>query len=323
MQKIIVTRRWPAAAEESLSRLGEVHLNTANQPFDTQALKAAFAEADIVCCTVTDRITAEVIGDSPRTRLIANFGVGFNHIDLDAAAAAGIAVTNTPGVLTTATAEIAMALILMVARRTGAGERLVRAGEWTGWHPTHMLSTQVSGKTLGIVGLGRIGTKVAQQAHHGFGMQILYTGRRQAAPEVADTVQAAFVTLDELLARSDFISLHCPATPHTRHMINAHTLAKMQSHAFLVNTARGDVVDEPALVKALQAGQIAGAGLDVYEQEPQLAAGLAALDNVVVLPHMGSGTEETRAAMGQCAVDNVAAFVNDEPLPNRVGGGNR
>jgi lactate dehydrogenase-like 2-hydroxyacid dehydrogenase len=237
---------------------------------------------------------------------------------MQVAKAQGIVVTNTPGVLTEATAEIALTLLLSVARRTGEGERLVRAGQWQGWNPTHMMSTQVTGKTLGIVGMGRIGLDMAQKAHFGLGMRIIYNNRSALPDEVADRLSATHVSLDELLASSDFVSLHCPATTETRHLINAEKLATMQPHSFLINTARGDVVDEVALVDALQQGVIAGAGLDVYEAEPALASGLVGLENVVILPHMGSGTRESRTRMGQCALDNILAFLDQEPLPNLV-----
>jgi lactate dehydrogenase-like 2-hydroxyacid dehydrogenase len=257
-------------------------------------------------------------GSAVRTRLLANFGVGFNHIDMAAAKTAGIAVTNTPGVLTDATAEIAMTLLLNTARRAGEGERLVRAGQWEGWHPTHMLSTQVTGKTLGIVGMGRIGLALARQAHYGFGMRVLYSARTQRTDENFDGMPAQYCELPELLAQSDFVSLHCPASPETHHLINAQSLALMKSTAHLINTARGDVVNEAELVDALQRGVIAGAGLDVYEAEPMVTPGLLDLPNVVLLPHMGSGTTQTRIAMGECAMANIRAFSNGQALLNPV-----
>ena len=319
IQNIIVTRRWPPSVEAELAQLGRVQLNQSDQPFTREQMAAALASADVLCPTVTDSLDAELLSASDvRVKLLANFGVGYNHIDMQAAAAAGIQVTNTPGVLTEATAEIAMTLLLTVARRTGEGERQVRAGAWQGWGPTHMLSTQVTGKTLGIVGMGRIGLNLAHKAHHGFGMQILYHNRNPIDQSVAAALNARRVSLQELYASADFISLNCPATAETRHLIDAAALQQMGPDTYLINTARGDVVDEVALVAALQSGTIAGAGLDVYENEPVLAAGLAELENVVLLPHQGSGTVETRDAMGRCALANVRAFVVQQPLPNEV-----
>lgn len=316
---ILLTRRWPASVENEMRALGSVQLNQTDVPMTRDALIEALATADVVCPTVTDRLDADMLlGSNVRTRLLANFGVGFNHIDIDAAVKAGIQVSNTPGVLTDATAEIALALLLASARRIAEGERHVRAKAWTGWRPTHMLSTQVTGKTIGIVGMGRIGTAFARKVHHGLGMKVLYCNRSPVPDSVAIELGAVRVSLEELLARSDFVSLHCPATAETRHLIDADALGKMRPHAHLINTARGDVVDEIALVKALESGAIGGAGLDVYEAEPELADGLISLENVVLLPHMGSGTVETREAMGQCALNNVRAFLGNEALPDRV-----
>ena len=319
MQNIKLTRRWPLEVEQALSEIGHLHINESDEPMSREELAMALAENDVVCPTVTDRLDAELLqsGDL-RTKLLANFGVGFNHIDIEAAREAGIKVSNTPGVLTDATAEIALTLLLTSARRTGEGERHVRSGAWVGWRPTHMLSTQVTGKTLGIVGMGRIGTALARKAHHGLNMRILYCNRSPIPESVAVETGAERVALEELLGRSDFVSLNCPATPETRHLMNADTLSQMQSHAHLINTARGDVVDEHALVEALEKGVIASAGLDVYEGEPTLADGLISLENVVLLPHMGSGTSETRIAMGRCAMDNVSAFLQGRPIPNEV-----
>ena len=318
--RVALTRRWPESVEQVLRERFDVRINQENRGMTPDELGAALTWADVVCPTVTDAITADLLGaEQVKTKLLANFGVGFNHIDTAAASRSGIAVTNTPGVLTDATAEIALALLLSTARRTGEGERLVRAGKWTGWHPTHMLSTQVSGKSLGIVGLGRIGLAFARQAHFGLGMQILYSGRRPQSARVLDGLPARYCGLEELLEQSDFVSLHCPATEQTRHLINSETLALMKPEAHLINTARGDIVNEPDLVHALSNGMIAGAGLDVYEAEPKLAKGLVELANVVLLPHMGSGTTQTRVAMGECALANIRAFAAGEPLPNQVG----
>jgi len=318
--RVFLTRRWPESVERVMSESFDLRINRSNRGMTESELGEALAWADVLCPTVTDAITAQLLSaEHLKTRLLANFGVGFNHIDMAAAGHAGIAVTNTPSVLTDATAEIALTLLLSTARRAGEGERLVRSGEWTGWHPTHMLSTQVTGKTLGIIGLGRIGLAFARQAHFGLGMQILYSGRSSRSAGELNGLPARYCDLEELLRQSDFVSLHCPATPQTRHLINSETLALMKPEAHLINTARGDIVHESDLVQALRHGVIAGAGLDVYEAEPQLANGLTQLANVVLLPHMGSGTTQTRVAMGQCALANIRAFAAGEPLPNQVG----
>jgi len=315
--KIALTRRWPKAVEERMSLLGDVINNVDDVALTADEIRHLLSSVDIICPTVTDKFDAEIFsGLQVRTKLLANFGVGFNHIDLTAAAAAEIAVTNTPGVLTEATAELALTLLLMCARRTGEGERHVRSGAWSGWRPTHMLSTQVTGKTLGIVGMGRIGSALARKAHHGLGMRILYSSRSMADESLVRELRAERVELDALLARADFVSLHCPATPQTKHLISTEAFSLMQSHAHLINTARGDIVDEAALVQALGKGAIAGAGIDVYENEPELAGGLQELEQAVLLPHMGSGTLETRQAMGMRALANVEAFLAGEPLPD-------
>lgn len=317
--RVVVTRRWPAAVEAVLRERFDVRLNEADEPFDRDGLAAALAEADALCPTVTDRIDAELLSaPDVRVRVIANFGVGFNHIDVAAAAAADIAVSNTPGVLTDCTADLAMTLMLMTARKAGAGERELRAGAWQSWSPTHLLGRRVTGKTLGIIGAGRIGLATAARAHHGFRMRILLHNRSALAGETLHTLDAEQCPLEALLERSDFVSLHTPATPETRHLIDARALERMPDHAFLINTARGEIVDEAALIDALRNGRIAGAGLDVYEREPEVPAALTALENVVLLPHMGSATEETRVAMGMCAVDNLSAFFEGRPLPNPV-----
>ena len=319
--KILLTRRWPEQVEVRLAELGQVILNPGDQPLTQDELAQALQRADVVCPTVTDRLGAGVFaGGNIRTKLLANFGVGFNHIDLTAAAAMGIAVTNTPGVLTHATAEIALTLMLMSARRAGEGERHLRAGDWEGWRPTQMLSTQVTGKTLGIVGMGRIGQALAHMAKHGLGMQIRYFSRSQVPADMTHPLEATALALDELLATCDFVSLHCPATPQTHHLINAQRLSLMPKHAHLINTARGDIVDEAALAQVLQEGRIAGAGLDVYEQEPTVHNGLLSAPRVVLLPHMGSGTTETREAMGMRALANIEAYLNNKALPDLVTG---
>jgi lactate dehydrogenase-like 2-hydroxyacid dehydrogenase len=317
---VVVTRRLPAAVEDELVRDFDVRLNREDRPLGSVGLQEALRSADALLCTVTDRLTAEVLGAEPlRARMLANFGVGFNHIDTDAAKARGLAVSNTPDVLTEATADLAMTLLLMVSRRAGEGERHVRSGAWTGWRPTHMRGTHVSGKTLGLVGMGRIARAVARRAHHGFGMRVVFHDPYPPSPDEAKALGAeSRQTLEQVLEEADFVSLHCPATPETRNLMNRERLARMRRSAFLINTARGDVVDETALVQALADGTISGAGLDVYEREPQIAPELLAMENVVLLPHLGSATQETRVAMGQRAVENLRLFFSGAPLRDRV-----
>lgn len=319
MTRVIVTRRWPASVEKLLASEFDAELNSDDRPFSAAELRRAMAQADVVCATVTDDINADVLlAPERRARLIVNFGVGFNHIDLEAARRAGIQVTNTPGVLTDCTADLAMTLLLMAARRTSEGERELRSGRWSGWRPTHLLGTRVTGKTLGIVGAGRIGVATARRAHFGFGMRILLTSRSPVDSSLLESLGADELELDALLERADFVSLHCPSTPETRHLIDTRRLALMGPDSILINTARGDVVDEAALVTALETGVIAAAGLDVYEREPLVAPGLTALENVVLLPHLGSATEETRTAMGMRALTNLQAFAAGDPLPDLV-----
>lgn len=317
---IVVTRRLPEPVEKELSREFDARLNRDDRPLGPDGLQEALRTADALLCTVTDRLTAEVLSAEPRrARLLANFGVGFNHIDTAAAKARGLAVSNTPDVLTEATADIAITLLLMASRRTGEGERHVRAGAWTGWRPTHMLGTQVSGKVLGLVGMGRIARAVARRAHHGFGMRVIFHDPYPPTPAEAAALGAEpRASLDEVLRESDFVSLHCPATPETRHLMNRERLKRMRPGAFLINTARGDVVDEAALVEALGNGTIAGAGLDVFEKEPQVSPALVAMENVVLLPHLGSATQETRIAMGMRALENLRLFFSGAPLRDRV-----
>jgi lactate dehydrogenase-like 2-hydroxyacid dehydrogenase len=317
---VVVTRRLPEPVERELARDFDARLNRDDRPLGAEGLRQALASADALLCTVTDRLTAEVLAVEPRrVRLLANFGVGFNHIDVDAAKARGLAVSNTPDVLTDATADLAMTLLLAVSRRVGEGERRLRSGAWSGWRPTHMLGTQVSGKTLGLVGMGRIARAVAQRAHHGFGMRVIFHDPFPPPGDVAAALGAEpRERLEQVLEESDFVSLHCPATPETRHLMNADRLARLKPGAYLINTARGDVVDEAALVAALRAGRLAGAGLDVYEREPQVSPELLAMENVVLLPHLGSATQETRIAMGMRALENLRLFFKGAPLRDKV-----
>lgn len=317
---VIVTRRLPEPVHEALTRAFDARLNPDDRPLTADGLRDALRQADALLTTVTDKVTADVLSvDGRRARLVANFGVGFNNIDIEAAKAHGVAVSNTPDVLTDATADLAITLLLMVSRRTGEGERHLRGGQWTGWRPTHMLGTQVSSKTLGLIGMGRIARAVAQRAHQGFGMKVIFHDPYPPSPEVARSLGAEpRGSLEEVLREADFVSLHCPATPETRHLMNRERFALMRPEAFLINTARGDVVDEAALVEALRAGRIAGAGLDVFEREPQVTGALLAMENVVLLPHLGSATQETRVAMGMRAFENLTLFFGGKPLRDRV-----
>ncbi|HSC30945.1 MAG TPA: D-glycerate dehydrogenase [Gemmatimonadaceae bacterium] len=315
---VVVTRRLPPPVEQRLRSLFDARLNAADAPLDDAALAGAMRDADALLPTVTDRITADLFGTpGRRVRIVSTFGVGYNNIDVAAARRNGVIVTNTPDVLTDDTADLAITLLLMVARRTGEGERLVRAGAWTGWRPTQMLGTRVAGKTLGLIGFGRIGRAVAARARGGFRMRVLWHDP-SPGDDAASLGAERRRSIEEVLHESDFVSLHCPATPDTKHLMNAERLAAMRPGAFLINTARGDVVDEAALVRALQERTIAGAGLDVYEREPSVSRELLAMDNVVLLPHLGSATDETRVAMGNRAVDNLAAFFDGGAPLDRV-----
>ncbi|HEY6868201.1 MAG TPA: D-glycerate dehydrogenase [Novosphingobium sp.] len=318
--RILQTRRWPEAVEQRLARDYEVVVDAADRPLSAGALRAAMTEYDALCPTVSDRIDAAVLAvPGARVRLIGNFGVGTDNIDLDAARQAGIAVTNTPGVLTEATADLALLLLLMAARRGGEGERELRAGAWTGWRPTHLLGVELSGKRLGLVGFGRIAQAVARRAHHGFGMAIHYYNRSPADPAVAAELGAVRQDdLDGLLAESDVVSLHVPGGAATHHLIDARRLALLRPRAILINTARGTVIDEGALARTLAERRIAAAGLDVYEREPAVHPDLLGLANVVLLPHLGSATVETRTAMGHKVADNLDAFFAGRPLPSPV-----
>ncbi len=318
--KVIITRRWPAAIEAKLTDRYDVTLNPEDRPFTADELKSALQNYDAVCPTVSDSLPAEVLSVSAkRCKILANFGVGFNHIDIATAITEGLRVSNTPGVLTESTADIAMTLLLMSARRGAEGDRLIRAGRWIGWSPTHMLSTDVTGATLGLIGFGRIAQAMARKAHFGFGMKILYFKPTPADANVVKELQAtACDSIEELLCSADFVSLHCPGGAETKHLINANTLALMKSTAHLINTARGDVVDSQALINALTARQIAGAGLDVYENEPHLHPDFLSLDNVSLLPHLGSATLNTRTAMGEKVLANLAAFFAQRELIDPV-----
>ncbi|MBV9161347.1 MAG: D-glycerate dehydrogenase [Pseudonocardiales bacterium] len=316
---IVVTRRWPAPVEEELARrFGHVRLNSDDVSLGPEGLRAALEQADVVLPTVSDRLGAELFEGGLRTKFLGNFGVGYNHIDTEAAAKAGIVVTNTPQVLTDTTADTTMTLLLMVARRAGEGEREVRAGRWTGWRPTHMMGADVTGKTLGVLGMGRIGMAVARRGHFGFGMPVIFYDPIDVEPDHGIPGARRVNTVEEVLAVADFVSLHMPGGGKNTHLIDAAALARMKPTAFLVNSARGDIIDQKALIAALQSGTIAGAGLDVYEDEPEIPQALLELDNAVLLPHLGSATLETRTAMGMLVLDNLQDFLEGREPPCRV-----
>lgn len=316
---IFVTRRWAGPAEEALSEHFDVTFNEADAPLSKDELMEGFASHDIAAPTVSDKIDAEIIAAAAagKCRLIANYGVGVNHIDLDAAAASGLNVSNTPGVLTDATADLTLTLMLMLSRRAGEGEREVRAGDWAGWRPTHLVGRSMTGKTLGIIGMGRIGKAVAHRAHFGFGMNILFYNR-SAIVDGAGVNGRQVDSVTDLCAQSDYISLHCAAAPETVNILNSDAIAAMSEDAYVINTARGDVVDEDALAAALTSGAIGGAGLDVYQGEPAINPALMAAPNTVLLPHLGSATREARVAMGLKVVENARAFAAGDPLIDKV-----
>ena len=316
--KLWLTRPLPPAVEARARADFDVDLRPSTHPLSADELRRALTDYDIVMPTLGDRFQPDVFADvpAPRCRLLANFGVGYNHIDVAAARAAGVAVTNTPGAVTDATADIALTLILMTARRAGEGERLVRAGRWEGWHPTQMLGLHVTGRTLGIVGMGRIGQAIARRCHFGFGMDVHYVSRSEKTLDFPATRHDA---LQDLAAACDVIAVAVPGGAATHHLLGADFFAAMQPHAILVNIARGDVIDEAALIAALQKGQLAGAGLDVYEFEPKVPQALTEMENVTLLPHLGTAALNVRTDMGMMVLDNVAAFVAGRPLPNSVG----
>ena len=318
--RVFVVRRLPAPVEAKLRERYDVELNATDETYPRDRVVDAARHFDAIVPTVVDDIPAAVFATEPRRlRIVANYGVGFDRIDLAAARAHSVVVTNTPGVLTEDTADLAMMLILAAARRASEGERQLRAGHWSGWRPTHMLGTRVSGATLGIVGFGRIGAAVAKRAHRGFGMRVLYVNPSEPDPAAVTAAGATRCeSLDQLLAASDIVSLHAPAREGTRRMLDSKRLASMRSGAILVNTARGDLVDEAALADALERGPLAAAGLDVFEREPTVSERLLALDNVVLLPHLGSATTASRVAMGERVLSNLDAFFRGLPPPDRI-----
>jgi len=316
---VIVTRKLPDPVETRMMELFACRLNLDDKPLGKPELMAAMGQADVLVPTVTDRIDAEVLAAaSPSVKLIASFGTGIDHVDLAAAQQRGIIVTNTPGVLTEDTADMTMALILAVSRRLAEGERLIRSGGWSGWGPTSMLGHRIWGKRLGIVGMGRIGMALARRAQ-GFGLSVHYHNRRPVPEDVESTLDATYwESLDQMLAHMDIVSVNCPHTPATYHLLSARRLKLLQPHAILVNTARGEIVDEEELTRLLETRAIAGAGLDVFEHEPAVDPRLRALDNVVLLPHMGSATIEGRIAMGEKVIINIKTFADGHRPPDRV-----
>ncbi len=317
--KIIVTRELTDGVMTRMGELFDAILNTTDQPMSMTALAAAVGDTDVLVPTITDVIDADVIAVAgPRLKLIANFGVGVDHIDLHAARARGILVTNTPGVLTEDSADMTMALILSVPRRLGEGEKLIREGKWAGWKPSGMLGHRVNGKTLAIVGMGRIGRAIARRAK-GFGLKVTYHNRhRLPVDKEAELGVTYYEDIDAMLALADIVSINCPHTEETHHLINATRIAKMRPDAYIVNTARGEIIDENALIEALETGRIAGAGLDVYVNEPHVDPRLLALPNTVLLPHMGSATYEGRAAMGEKVIANIRAWADGHRPPDQV-----
>lgn len=318
--KVLVTRRWPASVEAQLSDKFDVVLNRGDVPLKPCEFRQAFHDFDAVLPTVTDKIGVDALElAGPRTKLLANYGVGYTHIDMPSATSHGIVVTNTPDVLSECTADLAMTLMLMAARRASEGEREVREGRWTGWRPTHLVGTKVSGKTLGIVGFGRIGQEMARRAHHGFGMDIVVHSNSRIAPEILARYNAVQADdLDDLLPRCDFVSLHCPGGAANRNMINSRRLDLMKPNAFLINTARGEIINEHDLVQSLAFETIGGAALDVFEGEPKIAQSLLDSDRVVILPHLGSATTEAREEMGFRVLSNLQAFFDGQTPPDRV-----
>lgn len=316
--KVFVTRRVPQPALDLLAGHAEVNVNPAqDRVLSKQELTRAVKDHDLLFCTLNDTIDADVLNANPGLRIVAVMAVGYNNVDLATATARRIPVTNTPGVLTETTADLAWALILAVARRIVEADKFTRSGRFTNWGPMLMLGTDVHRKTLGIVGMGRIGQAVARRAC-GFDMKVLYHTRSRLASEVEAQLGVEYRALDALLRESDFVSIHTPLTPSTHHLIGARELGIMKRTAYLINTSRGPVVDERALVDALLRERIAGAGLDVYENEPALESELVGLDNVVLLPHIGSASLETRTRMALTTADNIIAVINGERPPNVV-----
>ncbi|MGE4326224.1 MAG: 2-hydroxyacid dehydrogenase [Pseudodonghicola sp.] len=315
--RVLLSRPMPPATVAAAQELFEVEVRQSTRPMTAAELRAGLAVFDAMMVTLGDRVTAEVLQDfgRPRCRMLANFGVGYNHIDVEACRAHGVTVSNTPGAVTDATADIAMTLILMACRRAGEGERLVRSGKWQGWHPTQMLGLHVTGRKLGIIGMGRIGQAVARRCHYGFGMEVGYFSRSE---KQVDHPARRFEVLTDLAAWADILVVAAPGGAETHHLVGAQVFAAMPAHGVFVNIARGDIVDEAALIAALQARRIGAAGLDVYEFEPEVPAELRALETAVLLPHLGTAALDVREDMGAMAVENLRAYAEGRDIPNRV-----
>ncbi|MCR5873919.1 D-glycerate dehydrogenase [Phenylobacterium sp. J426] len=317
--KVIVTRKLPDSVETRMRELFDTELNVTDQPMSREALVDAVKRADVLAPTITDEIDAQLLAHAgEKLKLIANFGAGVDHIDVAAAIERGLTVTNTPGVLTEDTADLTMALMMTVSRRIVEGANVVQAGQFKGWAPTWMLGRRVTGKRLGIIGLGRIGSAVARRAK-AFGLQIHYHNRKRVSPRIEEELEATYWdSLDQMLARMDIISVHSPHTPATYHLLSARRLRLLQPHAIIVNTARGEIIDEDALAELLKAGKIAGAGLDVFEHEPAVNPKLLNLQNAVLLPHLGSATVEARVDMGEKVIINIKTWMDGHRPPDRV-----
>lgn len=318
--KILVTRKWPKIIENKLQDTFSAKLNNDDVPLTEEQLIHGMQNFDALLPTVTDQINDKIIGCNNRTvRIIGNFGVGFNNIDIESAKKNNVVVTNTPEVLTDCTADIAMLLMLGIARRASEGEPHVRENKWDGWRPTHMMGTKVTGKTLGLFGMGRIAQAMAKKSHFGFGMKIIYYDPYFNNDKIEEKFNAQRCnSIEELLSSSDFVSLHCPSTNETRQIINKNTIKMMKPSAYLINTARGDIVNENDLIDSLKNKTIKGAGLDVYEKEPSVPNSLKQLSNVFLLPHLGSATEETREAMGLRVFENIKSFFNNTSPRDKV-----
>ena len=317
--KVIVTRKMPDAVQANMRRLFNVDLNETDEAFSREKLIHALHTADILVPTITDNLSREALKMAgPQLKLIASFGAGVNHIDVKAATERGILVTNTPGVLSEDTADMTLALILGVMRRIGEGQHAIEKGEWPGWSPSYMMGTSLSGKNLGILGMGRIGLAVARRAR-GFGLKIHYHNRRAVDEAIADELEATYLPeLDEMLPEMDVISVHAPLTPETHHMLDARRIDMLKPHSYVINTARGELIDEAALAKALTDNRIAGVGLDVFEREPEVTASLINNPRAFLMPHLGSATVETRVGMGERVIINVRAFLDGHTPPDRV-----
>jgi glyoxylate reductase len=317
--KVVVTRKLPDPVETRMRELFDTELNLDDTPMGPEALAAAVARADVLVPTITDRIDAGVIAKAgDKLKLIANFGAGVDHIDVTAAAERGVTVTNTPGVLTDDTADLTMGLIMAVSRRMVEGAEVLRQGGFKGWSPTWMLGRRIGGKRLGIIGMGRIGQALARRAR-AFGLSIHYHNRKPVSPRIAEELEATYwESLDQMLARMDVISVNCPHTPGTYHLLSARRLKLIRPHAIVVNTARGEIIDEASLANMLEAGEIAGAGLDVFEHEPTVNPKLLKLPNVVLLPHMSSATIEGRVDMGEKVIVNIRTWMDGHKPPDRV-----